>query len=360
MKGLITAGGRGTRMRPLTFSTNKHFIPLANRPLLFYAIEEMVKAGIKDIGINYNPGQLEEIRAVLGGGERWGVKFTYILQRRPLGLAHIIKVSRKFLGKERFVMHLGDNIFFPGIKSLVDEFRKNKKINALLVIIHHPENRRMGVPYFDKKGNLREVVEKPESPPHDWAVPGLYFFDHHALECFEGKGAISPSARGELEIVSVYNWLLNHGYKVAVKEFKGTWKDPGKFADWLTANQFLLDKLLEPKILSPVEETVQIEGRVRIGRQCQIENSLIRGPVIIGNRVRVKNSFIGPYSSIGDDCEIINAKIENSVLMEGVVVKNIPKPLDSCLIGKESVVEGNHHSLKTIGLFVGNQCVLKL
>jgi len=359
MKGLITAGGRGTRMRPLTFSGNKHFIPLANKPLLFYAIEEMVAAGIRKIGINYNPGQLEEIKSHLGSGKKWGVKFTYILQDEPAGLAHIIFVSRHFLGKDRFVMHLGDNIFYGGIRKLVEQFSCNKA-NALLTVIHHAENERMGVPYFDRKGRLVRIVEKPQNPPHDWAVPGLYFFDHHALECFEGRGAIKPSARGELEIVSVYNWLLKHGYRVAVEEFKGVWKDPGKFDDWLETNQFLLDQLKAKKQPSWRKEGVKIEGRVKIGPGCQITNSLLRGPLIIGKGVVIQDSFIGPYSSVGDYCQIIKAQIENSVLMEGVKINSPGKPLDTCLIGKESLLEGNGQPRNNLELFLGNQCVLKM
>lgn len=347
-------------MRPLTFSTNKHFIPVANKPLLFYAIETMAEAGIKDIGINYNPGQLEEIENHLGDGRRWGVKFTFILQEEPLGLAHIIKVSRNFLGKDRFVMHLGDNIFFGGIKDLVERFAEDKKVNALLTVIHHPQNWRMGVPYFDRRGRLIKIIEKPNNPPNDLAVPGLYFFDYHALECFEGRGAIKPSARGELEIVSVYNWLIRHGYKVEIEEFKGVWKDPGKFDDWLDANQFLLDQTLISGLESEVDESVRIEGRVKIGKDCQIKNSLLRGPVIVGDGVIIENSFIGPYSSIADGCQIINAKIENSVLMRGVRIESPSKPLDSCLIGEESFLKGNDRPLDTIELFVGNRCLLRL
>lgn len=358
MKGLITAGGRGTRMRPLTFSTNKHFIPLANKPLLFYAIEEMVAAGITQIGINYNPGQLEEIKAHLGTGKKWGVKFTFILQEKPAGLAHIIKVSQQFLGRDKFVMHLGDNIFFGGIKPLVDRFRKSRAA-ALLTIIRHSENYRMGVPYFDRKGRLKKVVEKPSNPPHQWAVPGLYFFDHHVWQCFQGKGAIKPSARGELEIVSVYNWLLRHRYKVEVEEFKGVWKDPGKFDDWLDTNRFLLDHL-EGKKEEVKKKGVKIEGRVEIGRGCRFKNVLLRGPLIVGERVVIEDSFIGPYSSIGNDCQIKGAKIENSILMRGVKINFPGKPLDSCLVGEETIVEGNNRVLEAMELFVGNQCVLRL
>jgi len=346
-------------MRPLTFSTNKHFIPLANKPLLFYAIEAIVSSGIKEIGINYNPGQLDEIKNYLGEGEKWKAKFTYIFQEKPLGLANIVKVSQSFVGKDKFVMHLGDNIFYGGIEPLVNYFNKSK-INGLLTVIHHPENSRMGVPFFDKKGNLIKYVEKPSNPPHDWAIPGLYFADCHIFDCFEGKDAIKPSARGEYEIPAAFQWLIDHNYKVETKEFSGVWKDPGKFNDWLSTNQFLLDNQIENGIKSKFDETVEIEGRVKIGKNCQIENSLLRGPIIIGDEVKIKNSFIGPYSSIGDYSEIENSRIENSVLMRKVQIINVSKQIDSSVIGEETVIKGNEKFSNFTNFFIGNQCVLKL
>lgn len=359
MKGLITAGGRGTRMRPVTFSTNKHFIPIANRPLLHYAIKEMVNAGIKEIGINYNPGQLKELRENLGTGKDFGVDFTYILQEEPKGLAHIVKVSQDFIGKDKFVMHLGDNIFYGGIGHLIKEF-ENSKANALLTVIHHPENSRMGVPYFNKDDELEKIVEKPDNPPHDLAVPGLYFFDVNALKAFKGKNKIKPSARGELEIASIYNWLLDNDYQVDIGEFNGVWKDPGKFNDWIDTNQFILDQKVKKEINSDLSDNVQIEGRVSIGENCKIKNSKLRGPLVIGDKVKITNSYIGPYSSIQDGCVIESSEIQNSVLMEEVEIKSPSKPLDSCVIGKQTVVQSNNRPYKTLELFLGNQCKLKM
>lgn len=359
MKAIITAGGRGTRMRPLTFSSNKQLIPLANKPLLFYGLEAIAGAGIKEVGINYGPGQLEELKGVLGTGRRWGVKLTYIFQDKPLGLAHIVKIAQPFVGKEKFFMYLGDNIFYGGIKSLVDYFKKSN-CDGLVTILHHPENWRLGVPYFDKKGRLVKYVEKPKEPPHDFAIPGLYFFNHHVFECFEGKKAIRPSVRGELEISSAYQWLIDRGYKVETKEFGGVWKDPGKFDDWLDTNQFLLDKQIKNGSESKLDKNVKIEGRVKIGKKCRIKNSVIRGPTIIGDKVTIRDSFIGPYSSIDSNCFIIEAKIANTVLMKGVKISNLHRPLDSCLIGQGTVIEGNSELANGIELFVGNQCALKL
>lgn len=359
MKALITAGGKGTRMRPLTFSSNKHLIPLANKPLIFYAIEAIAETGIKEVGINYNPGQKEELEQTLGDGHRWGLRFTYILQEKPLGLAHIVQCCQKFIGKDKFVMHLGDNIFYGGIRPLVDYYQKSKS-PGLLTIIHHPENRRMGVPYFDKGGRLIKCVEKPKRPPHDWAIPGLYFASYHIFECFRGKAAIKPSARGEYEIPSAFQWLIDHGYPIETREFKGIWRDPGKFDDWLDTNQFLLDKLLTNETKSKLQEGVNLEGRVKIGKDCLISNSFLRGPVIIGDNVTIENSFIGPYSSIGDGCQIKKAKIENSILVSNVQINSPSRPIDSSLIGEGTIIEGDPGPAGDVKLFIGNQCVLKI
>lgn len=347
-------------MRPLTFSSNKHLIPIANKPLIFYAVESLAKAGISDIGINYNPGQLEELKASLGEGRKWGVRFTYILQEKPQGLADIIRSSKEFLGKGKFVMHLGDNIFFGGIDSLVNFFNKSKAV-ALLALVHHPENFRLGVPYFNRQGRLIKLVEKPKNPPHDWAIPGLYFADEKIFNSFLGKEAIKPSARGEYEITSPFQWLIDQGHSIETCEFKGTWFDPGKFDDWLGTNRFILDQNMENGISSRLGKGVKIEGRVQIGRNCRLQNSLIRGPVIIGNKVVVRDSFIGPYSSIDDGCEITGARIENSILLKKVKVLKPSRPIDSSLIGQETEIQNTQrHGFGALELFVGNQCNIKL
>ena len=359
MKAIITAGGRGTRMRPMTFSTNKHLIPLANKPLLYYPIEEVVAAGIKDIAINYNPGQLEELQAALGDGSRWGAHLTFILQEQPKGLANIFQIARDFVGSDKFLMHLGDNIFYGGIKDLVDKFSKSDS-QGMVPILHHPENRRMGVPFFDDQGNLVKYVEKPENPPHDFAVPGLYFFTPLIYQCFEGQDAIKPSPRGELEISSPYQWLIDHHHRVETYEFKGIWQDPGKFEDWIETNQFLIDRQVVDCRKSTLDATVKVEGRLQIGHNCQITNSLLRGPAIIGDNVVIRDSFIGPYSSINDNCTILNSRIQNSILGPQVKITNLPKAVDSSLIGESSMLFGDHQLSGSIELFVGNQCQLHL
>ena len=359
MKAIIPTGGRGTRMQPLTFSTNKHFIPIANKPLIFYPIEAVADAGIKDVAITYNPGWLDIVKKYLGNGSKWGLKFTYILQEKPLGLANIFQVCEEYLKGESFVMHLGDNIFADGITEQVDYFHKYRS-NALAVISHHPENIRMGVPYFDRKGKLIRYVEKPNNPPNDLAVIGMYFFDNNVFKCFRGKGRIRPSARGELEISSPYQWLIDHEYKVDTVEYKGKWLDPGKFNDWIEANQYLLDIKSDGVIGSKIGKDSSIQGRVSIGKSCKIVNSQIRGPVIIGDNVKITNSYIGPYTSISNDCVIEDSSVENSVLMDGVRIIKVKQPLDNSLIGSETeVADVNGHS-NCLELFVGEKSQVRL
>jgi len=335
LKGIIPTGGRGTRMRPLTFSSNKHLIPVANKPLIFYPIETLAKAGIKDIAITYNPGGKEHVEKIIGDGSKWGLKFTYVLQAEPKGLANIIEVCEDYLNGSPFVLHLGDNIFSEGITNLVEHFQKEKP-NGLVGMVRHPENTRLGVPYFDKEGRLVNYVEKPKDPPHDWAIPGIYFADSNLFKCFKGKDKIKPSKRGELEISSPFQWLIDKGYRVDVKEIKGRWLDPGKINDWLEANNYLLDLNTKQDIKSKLGKEVKIIGRVTIGKNCQIEKSIIRGPVNIGDNVTISQSIIDPYTSIYHNCKIISSHISSSVLMQGVIVDKVKKIIDESIIGPDA------------------------
>lgn len=359
MRAIIPTGGRGTRMRPLTFSTNKHFIPIANKPLIFYPIETVAGAGIKDIALTYNPGGLEETKALLGDGSQWGLKFTYILQEQPKGLANIFQVCEDYLAGSPFLMHNGDNIFVEGIADVVKYFQKEKP-NALLTMVHHEDNRRLGVPFFDENGQFARYIEKPENPPNDFGIPGLYFFDHHVFQCFKGKDAIAPSARGELEISEPYNWLVDHGFRVAAIEYKGKWMDPGKFDDWLEANQYLLEHNLEQLIESEIDSSSKISGKVQIGKNCIIVKSKISGPVIIGDNVQIVDSEIGRFSSISEGCEIVSSVLENSVLMSGVRLINVKKRITDSLIGTDTeIVAANGQGSKT-SLFVGEKCRIQI
>ncbi len=345
-------------MRPLTFSANKHFIPVANKPLIFYPIETVANVGIKNIGITYNPGGLEEVQNLLGDGSRWGVKFSYILQEKPAGLANIVQVSEEFIDGDSFVFHLGDNIFVDGIKDAFDYFIREKP-NGLVTMLHHSENKRMGVPFFDDEGRLLKYVEKPENPPHDFAIPGLYFSDASFFKMFKGKDFLKPSARGEYEIPDAFQWLIDHKFRVDVLEYKGVWLDPGKFDDWLEANKYLLDEKLEGSIDSKIAEGSSIEGKVVIGKNCQIINSKIKGPVILGDNIIVENSVINPYAAISDNCVIRNSAVGNSVILSGVRIEDIKRPIEKSLIGKDTeIVSEGDNSL--ISLFVGELCKVEI
>lgn len=358
MKAIIPTGGRGTRMQPLTFSANKHFIPIANKPLIFYPVETVASAGVKEIGITYNPGGLENAQSVLGDGSRWGIKFTYILQEKPAGLANIVQVCEEFINGDSFVFHLGDNIFVEGINEAMDYFMKNKP-NGLVTMVHHPENKRMGVPYFDDSGRLLKYIEKPEKPPHDFAIPGVYFADANFFKCFK-EDPIQPSERGEYEIPSAFQWMIDHGYRVDVVEYKGKWLDPGKFNDWIEANQYLLDRKLEDKIESNLDESVIIENRVSIGKDCNISSSSIRGPVAIGDNVIIKDSYIGPYTSISGNCIVEGSHIENSVIMTGVKVVDVKRPVDKSLIGPGSEITNGHGPTESMSLFIGEKSQVQI
>lgn len=354
MKAIIPTGGRGTRMQPITFSANKHFIPLANKPLIFYPIEAVVDAGISEILITYNPNTLDLVKSYIGDGSKWGVKVAYVLQEEPKGLANIFQVCEEALAGESFVLHLGDNIFTEGIKEAVNYFQSEKP-DGLVTMVHHKDNRRLGVPYFDKDNRLIKYVEKPENPPHDFAIPGLYFFDSNVFKCFTGKNKIEPSERGELEISAPFQWLIDNGYKVDVIEYKAVWLDPGKFDDWLESNQYLLDNKLTSHMDSEARADSKIENRVSVGLDTVIESSHIRGPVIIGDNVVIKNSYVGPYSSISSDCVIENSHIENSVVMPKVTIKNIKRLIDSSLIGPESEIVDIAQLPRSIKLFIGEK-----
>ncbi len=360
MKAIIPTGGRGTRMRPLTFSTNKHFIPVANKPLIFYPIETIADAGIKEVGVTYNPGGLEEAKAYLGDGSRWGLNITYILQEKPMGLANIVQVCEEFLKGDSFVFHLGDNMFVDGISEQVKYFEVNKP-DGLVTMIHHKENKRMGVPYFDDNGRLIKYVEKPENPPHDFAVPGVYFGNSNFFKCFKGEKAISPSERGEYEIPAAFQWLIDNGFRVDVVEYKGKWLDPGKFDDWLEANQYMLENKLEQDLECKIDGSSKIEGKVALGKGCTVVNSKIYGPTIVGDNVTITNSAVGPLTSIADDCEIVGSVIKNSVLMKGVKVLNVREhPVENSLIGTDSEVIGIDGRGATTSLFVGEKCRIQL
>lgn len=328
MKGLILSGGKGTRLRPLTFTQAKQLVPVANKPVLFYGIEALQEAGIKEIGIVVGDTK-DEIKEAAGDGSRWGLRITYIDQEAPLGLAHAVKISEGFLGDEPFVMYLGDNILKSGIKSLVKEF-KEKKPNSLILLTEVPDPRLFGVAEL-KDGKVVRLVEKPKKPMSNLALVGVYMFDFHV---FEAINAIKPSWRNELEITDSIQYLVDHGYEVHPHLVSGWWKDTGKIEDILEANRLILESIVG-KIQGKVDEASKISGQVIIEEGVVVQNSIIRGPAIIGPETEIIDSYIGPFTSIQEKCKIIKTEIEHSIVLEGSKIRDVGGRIDESLIGRD-------------------------
>lgn len=328
MKGLILSGGKGTRLRPLTFTQAKQLVPVANKPVLFYGIEALKEAGIKEIGIVVGDTK-EEIKEAVGDGSRWGIYITYIEQEAPLGLAHAVKISEDFLGKEPFVMYLGDNILKSGIKSLVQEFNE-KKPNSLILLTEVPNPEMFGVAEL-KDGKVARLVEKPKKPMSNLALVGVYMFDFHI---FEAVKAIKPSWRSELEITDAIQYLVDHGYEVHPHLVKGWWKDTGKIEDILEANRLILESIVAD-IQGKVDEASKISGQVILEEGAVVRNSTIRGPAIIGEGCEIVDSYIGPSTSIQRKCRIVQTEIEHSIVLEGSEIVDVGSRIDESLIGRE-------------------------
>jgi len=328
MKGLILSGGKGTRLRPLTFTQAKQLVPVANKPVLFYGIEALKEAGIEEIGIVVGDTK-EEIKEAVGSGSRWGVRISYIEQDAPLGLAHAVKISAAFLGEEPFVMYLGDNILKSGIKSLVEEF-KEKKPNSLILLTEVPDPQLFGVAEL-RDGRIVRLVEKPKRPMSNLALVGVYMFDNHI---FEAVNAIKPSWRNELEITDAIQYLVDRGYEVHPHLVTGWWKDTGKIEDILEANRLILESI-KSDMRGKVDEASRISGQVIIEEGVVIQKSIIRGPAIIGAETEVVDSYIGPFTSIQKKCKIIQTEIEHSIVLEGSEIQEVGSRIDESLIGRD-------------------------
>ena len=327
MKGLILSGGTGTRLRPITHTSAKQLVPIANRPILFYAIEAIREAGITDIGIIVGETR-KEIAEAVGDGSTWGVNITYIEQDEPLGLAHAVLTAENFIGTSSFVMYLGDNLLMGGIRDFVKEFESTDS-NAYLLLVQVTEPEQFGIAEL-QNGKVVRLWEKPKNPQSNLAVSGIYMFDHHI---FEAARAIKPSWRGELEITDAIQYLVDKGLTVNSHTIKGWWKDTGKIDDVLEANRILLDNLKD-KNNGIVDSSSRIEGRVVIQDGAEIINSIVRGPAIIGEKTKVINSFVGPYTSIYYEVLLQDCEIEHSIVLERSTIVDIEKKIVDSLIGK--------------------------
>jgi len=332
MKGLILSGGTGSRLYPITYSNAKQLIPVANKPILFRVIEAIRDAGISEIGIVIgSTGDL--IREAVGRGGRWGVKITYIYQEKPLGLAHAVKISQDFLGDERFVMFLGDNVIEGGISPLIAQFAQSDW-NSQIVLTRIEDPRQYGVAELGEDGRIIHLVEKPKNPPSDLALVGIYMFD---ANIFKAVNAIKPSWRGELEITDAIQWLIQNGYTVHPYVHRGWWIDTGKREDMLEANDLVLEEI-EYRLEGYVDRDSQVDRRVTVERGAEIINSVVRGPSIVGENARIVNSYVGPFTSIGHDVLIENSEIEHSMVLEHCQIRDIEARIQDSLIGRNVVI----------------------
>lgn len=353
MKALVLSGGTGSRLRPITYTCAKQLVPLANKPILFYGLEAIAAAGITEVGI-ITGDTGPEIREAVGDGSALGINPTFIEQESPLGLAHTVLIAREFLGDEPFVMYLGDNVILGGINDFVNEFNAQSP-NAMVLLTHVDDPRQFGVAEINNDGSLVRLIEKPQNPPSDLALVGVYLFDSSIHEAVR---AIEPSARGELEITDAIQWLIDNDKSVRQHTIDVPWIDTGKHQDLLDANRIVLDEI-EASIQGSVDGSSRIEGRVVLGTGSKIINSTVRGPVVIGNDVVVEGSYVGPYSSIANGSEIIDSEIEHSVLMEGARVHGVTRLVDS-LMGRDARVVRDQSQPSAYRVMVGDTSTVRI
>lgn len=348
MKALITSAGRGTRLRPITHTQNKHLIPIANKPMLHYAIESVREAGITDVGIVV-PADSDEVPKAIADGAAWGVKITYVRQEGPLGLAHAVKVSQPFIGDDSFLFYLGDNIVLGGVRRFVQAFEQ-LGCNCLLTLAKVRDPQRFGVPVFEGD-RIVAVEEKPKRPKSDYAVAGIYVYDHHI---FEAVKSIGPSARGELEISDAHQYLIDRGRKVEYRELTGWWKDTGKPTDLLEANRMVLETI-EAKVEGTIDTVSHVEGNIAIGRGARVVNSKIRGPVIIGEQSVIEESYIGPSTSIGARTTVRKSEIEYSIVMQDCRIDSVGTRIEGSLLGNGVEVVSANGKPRVNRFMIGDQ-----
>ena len=364
MKGLILSGGAGTRLRPITHTSAKQLVPIANKPILFYGIEAMVEAGVTEIGIIISPQTGEDIQAAVGDGSQFGASITWILQEDPLGLAHCVLIAQDFLADDDFVMYLGDNMLEQDLVGFVSRFTERATALELgssgppaaqILLAKVDDPRAFGVADVTSDGAVVALVEKPEDPPSDLALVGVYLFD---ARIHDAVNAIEPSDRGELEITDAIQWLIDSGHTVAHEVLSGWWLDTGKKDPLLECNRLVLETI-EQRIDGTVDETSTVEGRVQIADGARIENSTIRGPVVIGRNTVVSDSFIGPYSSVAAECVVESAELDHSVILRGATIRNVSRLTDS-LIGADAFVDRSPHVPAGLRLMLGDHSRVEL
>lgn len=356
MKGLILSGGKGTRLRPLTFTRAKQLIPIANKPNLFYVVEDLCQAGVTDIGIIISPETGDEVREALGDGSQFGARFTYIVQEKPAGLAHAVKTARGFLGDSPFVMYLGDNLLSGGISHLVSEFQSGEA-HAIVLLTPVPNPSQFGVAQLDEQGQVVRLVEKPKEPPSNLALVGVYVFDPYIHKVID---TLKPSWRGEYEITDAIQGLVEQGLRVTAHQVRGWWKDTGRPEDLLDANRLVLSKIAR-NIQGEVESS-EISGEVIIEPGARVINSMIRGPVHIAADALVQDSYIGPYTAVGPRSTVMGSEVEYSILLQDSQILKLPYRMDSSVIGQGVVVSGGNGGPRkhTLQLVLGDRSQVNL
>ena len=353
MKGLILSGGKGTRLRPLTFTSAKQLVPVANKPVLFYGIETLAAAGVRDIGVVVGDTHAE-IEAAVGNGSQWGVTVTYIPQDAPRGLAHAVLIAEQFIGEDPFVMYLGDNLLAKGIVPFVEEFAATRPAaQILLTPVPHPEQ--YGVAETDGDRVVR-LVEKPKAPRSNLALVGVYMF---GPAIFESVRRITPSARNELEITDAIQDLIDRGLQVRRHIVDGWWKDTGRLEDMLEANRLILDTL-PPRIDGKVDEESRLEGKVVVEPGAVILRSVIRGPVIIGHDARIQDAYIGPFTAVMRNVEISGAEVEHSIVMEGSRITGLTDRVTDSLIGRNVTIERRFGKPAALRFMLGDRSEVEL
>ena len=363
VKALILAGGAGTRLRPITHTRAKQLVPVANKPILFYGLEAIAEAGIKQVGIVVGDTEAE-IRAAVGDGSDWGLTVTFLPQEAPLGLAHAVLIAREYLGEDDFVMYLGDNLLKQSLKDFVDRFEADRQRSrtptlqdesdghgpcAQILLKAVPDPHQFGVAELDPTGSVVRLVEKPTDPPSDLALVGVYLFD---ARVHQAVASIEPSSRGELEITDAIQWLIDQGLRVRAEVLEGWWIDTGKLTPLLEANRLLLETL-ERRIDGEVDEDSEIDGRVVVDKGARVIRSRIRGPVAIAAGTTIVDSFIGPFTAIGRDCEIEGSEIEHSVILEECRVIRAGR-LEDSLLGQKVEVTRSDRRPRATRLMVGD------
>jgi glucose-1-phosphate thymidylyltransferase len=335
VKALIASGGRGTRLRPITHTRNKHLIPIANKPILHYAIEAAAEAGITEVGIVINADS-DEVPEAIGDGKRWGIRITYIPQATPGGLAQVVALAQPFIGRDKFIFYLGDNMVVGGVRRFIDEFEKSG-CNCFLTLAKVKDPERFGVPEI-KNGRIVGVEEKPGHPKSSYAVAGIYLYDS---TIFEAVKAITPSDRGELEISDAHQYLIDKGLKIGYAEITGWWKDTGKPTDLLEANRLVLDNITGD-IRGDVDATSVVSGKVVVEKGARIINSVIRGPAVIGENCVIEESYIGPFSSVGNNTIVKGSEVEYSIILRDCRILNVGIRLEGSILGNDvEIVEAS-------------------